>query len=98
MPTKGEIRGVWTALKPGGYGDTWSPEPWENYWSRIRYLIPNFPPVAAEQWLWRHCTSVLGFSWLWLPDLVFRAEQRSVPRILEEIQGWPNHGLIEKWS
>jgi hypothetical protein len=54
--------------------------------------------VAAEQWLWRHYTSVLDFSWLWLPALKFKPERWSVNRILRDVRGWPKHGLIENWA
>jgi hypothetical protein len=98
LPTRDEIRALWAGLKPVGYGNSWNSEPWEIYWPRVRHLIPNFPDVAAQQWLWRHYTSVLEFDWLWLPDLNFTLESWPLSRILAEIQGWPNHGLIESWT
>lgn len=98
MANRDDIRVLWAALKPEGYGDTWTPEPWDTYWSRVQHLIPNFPAVAAQQWLWRHYTDATDFSWLVLPELVFSSENWSVAQILEQIHGWPNHRLVEKWS
>lgn len=97
-PSELEIRALWWSLKPIGYADSWTPEPWSHYWSRIGALLPNFPPVGVEQWLWRHYGCATEFSWLYLPELAVTLEHWPAERILSHVHGWRDHGLVEKWT
>lgn len=87
------------SLNPDGYGDRWDPEPWPQYRRRAKSLLPNFPELAIEQWLYRHYDcAVNDYGWLNLPLLTFCQETWPTDRVLAEVNEWEGHGLIEKMT
>lgn len=59
----------------------------DQYLSRVRPLLPNFPEDAIIHWLYRHNPQVLReYRWTNFSSLRFRLEKWSTDRILNEVE------------
>lgn len=59
----------------------------DQYLSRVRPILPNFPEDVIIHWLYRHNPQVLReYSWTNFPSLRFRPEKWSTARILDEVE------------
>lgn len=93
-----DYKAMLKSLKPDGYGDRWDYEPWSQYMHRAKSILPNFPEIAIEQWLYRHYScAVNDYGWLNLPHLNFRQETWPTNRVLAEVNEWEGYGLVENW-
>jgi len=73
-------------------------EAFDEYYERVKNLLPNFPKAVLKQWLFDHFESVINrYAWLRLEQLSFRQESWDTERIINEIKAW-NELAVESWK
>jgi hypothetical protein len=73
-------------------------ETFDDYFIRVKDLLPNFPQPVFKQWFFDHFESVITrYSWLGFEQLSFRESIWKTERIIKNIKAW-NELAVENWK
>jgi len=73
-------------------------ETFDEYYSRVKGLLPNFPQPVLKQWLFDHFESAIAqYSWLGFEQVSFRECIWETERIIKNVKAW-NELAVENWK
>ena len=68
----------------------------DEYFLRIKNILPNFPKEVLIQWLYEHWNDIDNFAWLGFEKLNFESVEWSVSELLAS--GIEDHEVIETYK
>ena len=81
-------------LKPNSV----SLEAFDNYYARVKALLPNFPSSVLQQWFYEHFDSAItDYAWLGFERLSFNETTWPIERIITKIKA-RNELAVENWK